>query len=86
METQATTPLSMKETKKAVGVSPEQFFHQLKELDVRYNRIDSRRLVRLQLQKLQLLSFVDVSNNRLQNLDGLKNLRNLRKIRADEPV
>jgi len=62
----------------------EQFFPQLKELDVRYNRIDSRRLVRLQLQKLQLLSFVDVSNNRLQNLDGLKNLRNLRKIRADE--
>ena len=62
----------------------EQFFPQLKELDVRYNRIDSRRLVRLQLQKLQLLSFVDVSNNRLQNLDGLKSLRNLRKIRADE--
>jgi len=62
----------------------EQSFPQLKELDVRYNRIDSRRLLRLQLQKLQLLSFVDVSNNRLQNLDGLKNLPHLRKIRADE--
>ena len=62
----------------------EQFFPQLRELDVRYNRMDSRRLVRLQLQKLQLLSFVDVSNNRLQDLDGLKNLPHLRKIRADE--
>lgn len=62
----------------------EQFFPQLRELDVRYNRMDSRRLVRLQLQKLQLLSFVDVSSNRLQDLDGLKNLPHLRKIRADE--
>ena len=62
----------------------EQFFPHLKELDVRFNRMDSRRLLKLQLHKLQFLSFVDISNNRVQNLDGLKNLRNLRKIRADE--
>ena len=61
-----------------------QKFRQLKKLNLRFNHLDSRQLHKLNLRSLECLSFIDISNNRLQNFDGLKYLRNLRKIRADD--